>query len=154
MGRPDAGEAADACCRNAEIGAGADQDFFQAAHVFDGAQSFAFAVGSGDAAQIENGISDKLAGAVESDVAAAITLENFHAALGQQFGRGDDVFLLGVAAESDDGRMFEQQQNIADAAFFAQFDQPLLQAQASGVVERAELEDGDQKRFWPRNFTD
>ena len=59
-----------------------------------------------------------------------------------------------VAAESDDGRMFEQQQDIADAVFLAQFDEALLQAQAGGVIERAELEDGDHKIRWPRIFAD
>ena len=142
---PDAGEAADAGGGNAEVGAGADQDFFQAAHVLDRAQGLALAVGRGDAAQIENGIADELAGTVERDVAAAIAFEYFHAALGQQFGRSDDVFLLGIAAESDDRRVFEQKKNVADAAFLAQFDQALLQAQAGGVIDGAELEDGDQE---------
>jgi hypothetical protein len=39
--------------------------------------------------------------------------------------------------------MFEQQQDIADAVFFAQFDEAQLQAQAGGVVDGAELEDGN-----------
>ena len=46
-----------------------------------------------------------------------------------------------VAAESDDGRVFEQQKDVADAAFLAQFDEVFLQAQAGCVVDRAELED-------------
>ena len=43
--------------------------------------------------------------------------------------------------------MFEQQQDVADAAFFAQFDEALLQAQAGGVVDGAELEDRDHERL-------
>jgi hypothetical protein len=43
--------------------------------------------------------------------------------------------------------VFEQQQHIADAVFLTQFHQPLLQAQASGVIERAELEHRDQRRL-------
>ena len=61
--------------------------------------------------------------------------------------------LLAVAAESDDRRMFEQQQDVADASFFAQLDQALLQAEAGGVVDGAELEDGDQNSL-ATDFTD
>jgi hypothetical protein len=71
---------------------------------------------------------------VERDIAAAITLENFHTALRQQLGGCHDIFLLGVAAQSDHGSVFEQQQYIADTVFLTQFHQPLLQAQASGVI--------------------
>ena len=84
---------------------------------------------------------------MEGDVTAAVTLEYFHAPPGQQLGRGHDVLLLAVAAESDDRRVFEQQQDIADAAFFAQVDEALLQAEAGGVVNRSELEDGDHGRL-------
>ena len=40
-------------------------------------------------------------------------------ALGEHFGRGYDVGLFSVTAQSYDGGMFEQQQDVADAAFFA-----------------------------------
>jgi hypothetical protein len=43
--------------------------------------------------------------------------------------------------------VFEQQERIANLGGFAQFDQPLLQAQAGWVVDGAELEDGDQSLF-------
>ena len=132
---------ADSFGRDAEVGAGADQDFLKPAHVIDCAQSLTFAVRRGNAPQIENGITDELARAVESDVAAAITFENLDAALSQDFGRGKDVVPLAIATESDDRRMFEQKKNVADAVFFAQIDQALLQPQAGGVIERAELED-------------
>ena len=39
--------------------------------------------------EIEDGIADDLAGAVESDVAAAVAFEEFDAALGEEF-RGRD----------------------------------------------------------------
>jgi hypothetical protein len=82
---------------------------------------------------------------VEGHVATTIAFEDFYTALGQQFWGGQNVFLFGIAAESDDWGVFEQQQNVTDAAFFAQFDQALLQAQACGVVDGAELEDRDHK---------
>ena len=37
-------------------------------------------------AQIEDGIADDLAGAVEGDVAAAVAVEELNAALGKEFG--------------------------------------------------------------------
>ena len=46
---------------------------------------------------------------------------------------------LGVASQGDDRRVFEQEKNVADAPFLAQFHQALLQAQAGSVVNRAEL---------------
>jgi hypothetical protein len=39
--------------------------------------------------------------------------------------------------------MFEQQEKISDALFFAQFYEALLQAQSRSVVNDAQLEDGD-----------
>ena len=127
-----------------EIRTGADEDFLQAAHIFDRAQSFALAVRSGESAQIENGIADELSGAVESDIPSAITLEHFYSTLGKELRRSKNVFPLCIAAQGNDCRMFEQKQNVADAAFLAQFHQALLQAQAGRVVNRAELEDGNQ----------
>ena len=43
--------------------------------------------------------------------------------------------------------MFEQEQNVADLFFFSQCDELLLQAQACGVIDGTELDDGDQIRF-------
>ena len=42
---PDSGQACDSLGWDGEVGAGADQDFFEAADEFDYAQRFAFAVG-------------------------------------------------------------------------------------------------------------
>jgi len=99
------------------------------------------------AAQIEDGIADDLAGAMERDVAAAVALEEFDAALGEEFGGCDYVRSFGVAAQRDYWLVFEQKQDIADFLFFAQSDELLLQAKACGVVDGAELEDGDQSLF-------
>ena len=143
-GCPNSGEAADPLGRNGEIGTSTNQNFFQPAHIFDRAQSFALAVRRGETAQIENGIADKLSGAVKSDISAAITLEDLNSALRKEFGRGENVIPLRIAAQSDDRRVFEQKQDVADAPFLAQFDQALLKTQAGSVVNRAELEDGNQ----------
>ena len=97
-----------------------------------------------EAAQIEDRIADDLAGAMESDVAAAVAFEEFDAALGEEFGRRDYIGGFGVAAERDDRLVFEQEQDVADLFFFAQSDQLLLQAKAGRVVDSAELDERDQ----------
>ena len=43
--------------------------------------------------------------------------------------------------------MFEQEQDVTDFSLFAQGYELLLQAQARGVIDGAELYDGDQIRF-------
>jgi len=127
---PDAGEAVEAFGGDGEVGRGANEDFFEAADEVDDADVLADRRASLDrtaeggrpymviakhrlfdareSAEVEDGIADDLAGAVESDVAAAVALEEFDAAPGEEFGRGDDVRGFGVAAESDDRRVFEE----------------------------------------------
>src|SRR5271165_2647689 len=150
--RPDTGEAGDSFRGDSEVGAGADQDFFEAADEFDYAERLAFAVRGGRgvrgstsmAAQVEDGIADDLAGAVEGDVAAAVAFEEFNAALGKEFGGGDYVGGFGVAAERDDRRVFEEEEDIADFFLFAEGDELLLQREAGRVIDGAELDDRDQ----------
>jgi len=86
---------------------------------------------------------------VESHVPAAIAVEYFHTALGKELGRGKNVRRLSVSAQSDHRRMFEQKKYVADTPILAQLNKTLLQTKASGVINRAELEDGDQE-FLPR----
>jgi hypothetical protein len=45
--------------------------------------------------------------------------------------------------------MFKQEQDVAYLFFFAERYELLLQAEARGVVDGAELDDGDQTRFAP-----
>jgi hypothetical protein len=94
-------------------------------------------------AKIEDGIADELSGAVEGDIAAAVALEELDAASDKGFGGSEDVGGFGVAAESDDGRVLDQEEDVADLFLFAQIDQLLLEAQAFGVVEGSELDDGN-----------
>ena len=81
---------------------------------------------TGSAAQVEDRIAHDLARAVEGDVAAAVALEQFYAALFQKIRRGDYVRRFRVAAQSDDWCVFQQQKYIADFFFFAKSDQFLL----------------------------
>ena len=119
---PDAGELGDARGGDAEVGAGADEGLFHFTNEFDGAEGFALAFWGGEGAEIEDGVADKLAGTVEGDVAAAVAFNDFYAALGQEFGRGQDVGGLGVAAQGDDWGVFQQKKDVADLAGFAEVD--------------------------------
>ena len=98
------------------------------------------AAGISQAAQIEDRVADKLAGAVIGDVAAAVDLVERDAARGQKLVRRQDICALGVAAQREHGRMLEQQKHVADAAFGAQRDQLLLQAQCLAVIHAPEIE--------------
>ena len=83
---------------------------------------------------------------MEGDIATTVALEKFNAALGEEF-RGDGhIGGSCVAPQSDDRRVFEQEQNVANLFRFAQLDQLLLEAETRGVVNRAELDDSDQIR--------
>jgi hypothetical protein len=77
---------------------------------------------------------------VESDVAAAVAFEKFDAALGEEFGRGDYIGRFCVTAQRNDRLVLEQKQDVANLFFFSEIDQLLLQAQAGGVVNGAELD--------------
>jgi hypothetical protein len=96
------------------------------------------------AAEIKDGIADDLTRAVEGDIATAITFEKLDAALGEGFGGGDDICGFRVAAQRDDWFVLEQEKDVADFFFFAEVDEPPLQAQARGVIYGAELDDRDQ----------
>lgn len=95
-------------------------------------------------AEIEDGVADDLPRSVECDVSASIAFEKLDAALLQEFGRGNDIGGFGVASECDDWLVFEQQENIADFLFLAQGAELLLQAKSGGVIDGAELDNGDQ----------
>jgi len=147
MLRPHTRETGHALSRNCEVSTTADQDFLQPADEFDRAERLALAVGSRKSAQIEDRIADDLPGPVKCNVTTAIALEDFDAALGKEFRGSDHVCGFGVAAQRDHGRVFEQEEYVANLFFLAQSDELLLQAEPCGVVNAAELDDGDQIRF-------
>ena len=97
-------------------------------------------VGVAQAAQVEDGVADELAGAVIGDVAAAVDLVEGDAARGKQLIGGENVGAVGVAAQRKHRRMLEQQQHVADAVLLAQRDQLLLQAKGFSVGDAAEIE--------------
>jgi hypothetical protein len=81
---------------------------------------------------------------MEGDIATAVAFKKFNAALREEFRGGGHIGGFGVAPERDDRRVFEQQQDVANFFRFAQVDQLLLEAETSGVVNSAELDDRDQ----------
>ena len=104
--RPYASQAGHALCPNREIGAGADQNFFQPAHEFDSAQSFSQGGRSvrrstGKSSKIEDRIAHDLSRTVESNVTAAIAFVNLYTALGQEFGRCNHIGSFRIAPESN-----------------------------------------------------
>jgi len=80
---------------------------------------------------------------MKGHIAAAIAFEDLHAARRQGVGRGQYMSGFGIASQGNDGRMFEQQQHVTDLSSLAQIDQLLLQAEAFGVVNLTELDDGN-----------
>ena len=78
---------------------------------------------------------------MKRNIAAAIALEDLDAAGSKHLSRSEHVSSFGIASEGDDGRMFQQQQHVADLASLAQIDQLPLQAQPFAIVKHAELDD-------------
>jgi hypothetical protein len=113
------------------------------ADIFDRPQRLAGGTIRRKSAQIEDRVRDQLSGPVKCNVATAIAFEDLNATLGKQFGRGQNVSSLRVATQRDDCGMLEKQNDIADAAVFAKRDQLFLQAETRGVINGAELENGN-----------
>src|ERR1041385_2385551 len=100
--RPYACKAGNALGNHTQIAAGADKSLFQLADKINSAN--ARLKGS----QIENGIADELAGTVESNVAATVSLMQFNSIAGQELTRCNDVLRSGIAAHRDHRWVFEQ----------------------------------------------
>ncbi len=136
---PDAGETADAAGGDAVDSAEADEGFFHEADKVDGAKTGA-AAGVAEAAEVEDGIADELAGAMIGDVAAAVDFVEGDAAAGQELVGGQDVGAVGVAAEGENGRVLEKEQDVVDAALEAELDQLRLETKSLIVGNATEIE--------------
>lgn len=53
------------------------------------------------------------------------------------------MLLAGIAAQGNDGRVFEQKQCVRDTLLLTQIDQSFLELKRGAVVDEAEMEDGD-----------
>src|ERR1700674_4664578 len=78
---------------------------------------------------------------MKSKIPTPIALEDLNAAGSKHLSRSEHVSSFGVASKGDDGRMFEQKQDVANLPRLAQFDELPLQAQTFAIVEYAELDD-------------
>ena len=94
-------------------------------------------------AQIKDRIPHQLPRPVKRNVSAAIALEHLDPASRQHFGRSQHIGGFSVTSKGNDGRVFQQQQHIADLSCLPQIDQLPLQAQTFGVVKHPELDNGD-----------
>jgi hypothetical protein len=140
--RPDPRQLADPLGGDAKVFAGEDEGFFHEADEVDGAEVRAVLAGE-VAAEVEDGVADELAGAVVGDVAAAVDLVDFNALVGEGGIGGEDVGAGAVAAESEDGRVLEEEEGVPDAVGFAGGDDFGLDAEALGVGDAAELKEMD-----------
>src|SRR6185437_8887891 len=64
------------------------------------------------ALQVDDWVADELSGPVERDVAPALDLEQLHASRREQRRRREQIPLLGRAAEGDDRRVLDEQQQV------------------------------------------
>jgi len=86
-----------------EVGQGSDNGFFEAVDVR--------ADGEAVVDKADDGVGDDLAGAMKSDVATAVRLDDFDVEPGELFGGGNEVPLdVGPAAEGDDGGMLDEEE--------------------------------------------
>ena len=96
--------------------------------------------------QVENGVRDELTRPVIRHVAAPSRLVDLDSALGEQFGRGENVRprALEFHAERDDVRVLEEQESVGPAARLALLDDGALELEALRV--RYEPEPPDIER--------
>ncbi len=147
-----------------EVGAGADQDFFQAADEFDyanvttrGSLRTSLRLVRADewvrpytkSAEIEDGIADELAGAVEGDVAAAIAFEELDAALGQESGEAITLAAFALRPRVITGLCSSRRRT---SPIFSSLRRATSFCCRAGrcVVDGAELDQGDQSATLPR----
>jgi len=76
---------------------------------------------------VDDRVRHQLAGAVVSDLAAALDAEHLDAAFLEEGGRREDVRIVGLAAKGEDRRVLEEQELVADAPLGTGSGQPLLE---------------------------
>ncbi len=92
--------------------------------------------------EVDDGISDELPRAVKRDVAAALHLEQLHAARREQLGCGEQVALLGGPSQRDHGRVLDEEQEVVgDGPRQARPRRLALQGERVGVGHDAKVGD-------------
>ena len=139
---PDAGFAGDTKGRDAEVRGSTNHGFFERAdvpvHV------------AADAIEIEDGVTDDLAGPMIGDIAAAVRFPEFDAFLAQDVFRREQIFRTGVATERKHVGVLAEEQNIVNGAGFARCDEALLESECDVPAANADV--GDEKLLchWSR----
>jgi hypothetical protein len=80
---------------------------------------------------------------VEGNISAAIALKYFDAALGKELRRCNDIVCFRIPAQGNDRGVLQQEQSVPDTPLFPKSNKLFLKSKPGGVVDRAELEDGD-----------
>ncbi len=138
--RPDPRKFGDALGGNAEVIAGKNQGFFHQPDKIDRSE-MRTALARQVAAEVEDGVSDELAGPVIGDISAAVDLVDLGAAAGQQFVAGKNVGAGCIATQGEHGRVFQQDERIANGAGFPRSDNFSLYPQTFCVGDAAELKE-------------
>jgi hypothetical protein len=93
-------------------------------------------------AKVDDGVADDLAGAVVSDIAAAIRVVQFNVLLPQDGFRREEVFAAPVAPDGDDVRVLNEEQMILTEAFLALGGDAVLNSESFGVGHAPEIAEG------------
>src|SRR5689334_9599311 len=131
--RPHSREPGDPLRGHTQVTAGANQRFFHLADEVNCSDAWS------ERPEVEDGIADKLAGTVKRNVATSVGFDDFNSFSGQEIARGDYILSAGVAPQCNDGRMFQQQQRVANASFFYQVYDRLLKPETSLIVHAAKV---------------
>src|SRR5215831_3657995 len=126
--RPHTRHALNSVRNHAQVAAGADESLFDLANELHSAHPWC------ETTQIEDRVTYKLSRAVKRDVATPVGLVQFDPFAFQDITRGNDILFNSVPSQSDDWRVLEQQQRVANSAFLYQVDKSLLQVKRSRVV--------------------
>lgn len=134
---PNAGFSGDAIRSDAEIRRGTDHGFLEGANVPVDIAA--------DAIEIEDRITDELAGAVIGNITAAIGFSKLDSFLAKNMFGGEEIFLAGVAAEGEDVRVLAEEKDVFNPSGFAGGDNALLEF--VGCIPGADSEIADEERL-------
>ena len=103
------------------------------------------------AAQIDDGVADKLPGAVIGNIAAAIDLMHLNSVARQPLVADQNIRARCVAAQRNYRRMLQQQQRVADPALLARRDDAPLDHRA--LQRRARDRERAREATWLTDLT-
>ena len=129
-GGPNSGEARLDVGSDVEVGEGVDDDLLDGADVLQGADA--------QPAQVEDGVSDELAGAVVGDLAATVSLVDGNAEGGELGVCGQQMLVAAEAAAGVDVRVFEEEKSVGGESVVDAIYELVLQLASAEVFDGAE----------------